>query len=94
MFSPHSDAAAAIALVERKEIGRVEKAGWYERFAYIQSDEAYFDMQTRTHIPRTVFNALFRHIPCHSIHVNAASRAASRRLSALTRTGKPRARPP
>jgi hypothetical protein len=80
MFSPHSDAAAAIALVERKEIGRVEKAAWYERFAYIQSDEAYFDMQTRTHIPRTVFNALFRHIPCHSIHVNADNK--SRRVEA------------
>jgi hypothetical protein len=37
-------------------------------------------MQTRTHIPRTVFNALFRHIPCHSIHVNADNK--SRRVEA------------
>ena len=79
-FSAGSDAAAAIAAVERKEIGRVEKAGWYERFGYIISDEAYFDMQERSHVTRGGFNALFRHIPCHSIHVNADNK--SRRVEA------------
>jgi hypothetical protein len=62
------DAAAIIAEVERKELGRVEKAQWYERFAYIQDDESYFDMQDRREISRQTFNALFRHIPCKSIH--------------------------
>jgi hypothetical protein len=62
------DAAAVIAEVERKELGRVEKAQWYERFAYIQDDESYFDMQDRREISRQTFNALFRHIPCKSIH--------------------------
>ena len=60
--------AAIIAEVERKELGRVEKEGWYERFAYIQDDDAYFDMHDRREIGRSTFNALFRHIACKSIH--------------------------
>ena len=62
------DAAAVIAEVERKEIGRIEKAQWYERFAYVQVDDAYFDLQDRREISRGTFNALFRHIGCRSIH--------------------------
>ena len=61
-------AAEVIAEVERKELGRIEKANWYERFAYIQDDESYFDMQDRREISRQTFNALFRHVPCKSIH--------------------------
>ena len=60
--------AAIVAEVERKELGRVEKEGWYERFAYIQDDDAYFDMNDRREIGRSTFNALFRHIACKSIH--------------------------
>jgi len=64
-----TDAAAErIAEVERKELGRIEKAEWYERFAYIQDDESYFDMQDRREVSRQTFNALFRHISCKSIH--------------------------
>jgi hypothetical protein len=62
------DAAAVIAEVERKELGRIEKSQWYERFAYIQDDESFFDMQDRREISRSTFNALFRHIKCNSIH--------------------------
>ena len=61
-------ASAVIAEVERKELGRTEKAQWYERFAYIQNDESYFDLQDRREISRSAFNALFRHIECKSIH--------------------------
>jgi hypothetical protein len=61
-------AAELIAEVERKELGRIEKADWYKRFAYIQDDESYFDMQDRREVGRQTFNALFRHIPCKSIH--------------------------
>jgi hypothetical protein len=65
----YPDAAAAIvAEVERKELGRVEKEGWYERFAYLQDDDAYFDMQERREVSRATFNAIFRHIGCNSIH--------------------------
>ena len=61
-------AAELIAEVERKELGRIEKANWYERFAYIQDDESYFDLQDRREVSRQTFNALFRHISCKSIH--------------------------
>jgi len=61
-------AAELIAEIERKELGRIEKADWYKRFAYIQDDESYFDMQDRREVSRQTFNALFRHIPCKSIH--------------------------
>ena len=62
------DADSVIAEVERKELGRIEKSQWYERFAYIQDDESYFDMQDRREVSRSTFNALFRHISCKSIH--------------------------
>jgi hypothetical protein len=61
-------ASELIAEVERKELGRIEKTDWYQRFAYIQDDESYFDMQDRREVSRQTFNALFRHIPCKSIH--------------------------
>jgi hypothetical protein len=61
-------AAEVIAEVERKELGRIEKSNWYDRFAYIQDDESYFDMQDRREISRQTFNALFRHVPCKSLH--------------------------
>ena len=61
-------AAELIAEVERKEAGRIEKAQWYERFAYIQADDSYFDLQDRTEFSRGTFNAIFRHVSCKSIH--------------------------
>jgi len=75
LFSAGTEAGALIAAVARKEIGRVAKGGWYERFAYLLSDEAYFDMQERAHLTRGVFNALFRHIPCYSIHTDAKGKS-------------------
>jgi hypothetical protein len=62
------EAARVIAEVERKELGRIEKAEWFERFAYIQVDDAFFDMQDRRELSRNTFNALFRHIDCKSVH--------------------------
>jgi hypothetical protein len=61
-------AAELIAEVERKEAGRIEKSHWYERFAYIQADDSYFDLQDRTEFSRGTFNAIFRHVSCKSIH--------------------------
>jgi hypothetical protein len=60
--------AEIIAEVERKEVGRVDKAGWFTRFAYLQADDAYFDLHERTQISRPSFNALFRHVDCKSTH--------------------------
>ena len=62
------DAHQRIAEIERKELGRIEKSEWYERFAYIQDDESYFDLRDRREVSRQTFNALFRHIECKSIH--------------------------
>lgn len=62
------EAAAIVKEVERKEAGRLEKADWFARFAYVQSDDSYFDMVTRREVPRNVFNALFRHVDCRSVH--------------------------
>ncbi len=63
-----NEAAERIAEIERKELGRIQKTEWYARFAYIQSDESYFDMQDRREVSRATFNALFRHVSCKSLH--------------------------
>ena len=62
------DAKKVIEEVERKELGRVEKAIWHQRFAYVMADNAYFDMQDRREIARSAFDALFRHVSCLSVH--------------------------
>ena len=64
------NATQRIAEVERKELGRIQKSEWYDRFAYIQDDESYFDLRDRREVSRQTFNALFRHISCTSIHTN------------------------
>ena len=61
-------AAEIVAETERKELGRIEREDWYERFAYVQEDESYFDLQDRREVSRATFNALYRHISCKSIH--------------------------
>jgi hypothetical protein len=67
------EATVRVKEVERKEAGRADRLEWFERFAYIQSDDSYFDMVTRRETARSVFNALFRHVDCRSIH-NAKQR--------------------
>jgi hypothetical protein len=62
------DAAAIIAEVEHRELGRLEMSGWFERFAYIQDDDAFFDLVDRRELMRKTFNAVFRHIGCRSRH--------------------------
>jgi hypothetical protein len=65
-------AAQVIADVERKQRDRVEKADWYTRYAYIESENAFFDLHDRREVARSTFDALYRHILCQSIHANAA----------------------
>ena len=60
--------AEVIAEVERREISRVAMTDWYDRFAYIQSDDTFFDMDDRREMSRWTFNALFRHVTCFSLH--------------------------
>lgn len=65
----YPDAAAArVAEVEQRQLGRVQKADWFRRFAYVQSDDGYFDLTERNIVSRSAFNALFRHVTCNSIH--------------------------
>lgn len=61
-------AAEIVAEVERKQMGRIEKAEWFKTFAYIQSDDCFFHMGERREISRTTFNAIYRHIDCKSRH--------------------------
>jgi hypothetical protein len=76
-----NDAAEVIAAVEQRELGRIEKSQWYERFAYIQDDDAYFDMQDRRELSRGTFNALFRHIRCVSIRDQGGKRQVEASIS-------------
>jgi len=62
------NASKIIAEVERKEMGRLDKTAWYERFAYVVEDDAYFDLIDRKEVSRSSFNAVFRHVACQSIH--------------------------
>lgn len=71
--------AEIIAEVERKQLDRVEKESWYERFAYIQNEDAFFDLEDRREVTRGAFNALFRHVACYSIH---PQKSGKRRIEA------------
>jgi hypothetical protein len=61
-------ASDVIEDVERRQSARVEREGWYTRYAYVIEDEAYFDLVNRREKTRSAFNAVYRHINCTSIH--------------------------
>ena len=71
-------AAQWVSDVERSQAGRELRGKWHSRFAYVVSDDAYFDRETCTEISRKAFNALFRHIECFAID----SQGKKRRLEA------------
>lgn len=73
-------AAAVVAEVERREAGRVEREGWFERFAYLHADDGYFDLIERKQYSRGNFNAIYRHITCWSVH--AGTNGKKRRVEA------------
>ena len=62
------DAQKVIEEVNTRELGRLDKAQWWDRFAYVIDDDSYFDMENRTELRRGAFNALYRHVSCTSIH--------------------------
>jgi hypothetical protein len=62
------DAQHVIEEVERRQAGRVTREKWFDRFAYITSDDAFFDLESRNEMSRGVFNAVFRHVECNSVH--------------------------
>lgn len=61
-------AAAQIAQVEQREMGRIDKSEWWAKWAYVQDDDAYFSLDDRRLIGRSTFNATYRHVGCLSIH--------------------------
>ena len=71
------ETAAIIAEVNRKEMGRLEKAEWFERFAYIVSDDAYFDLMERREVMRKSFNAIYAHIACKTIHGDSKAKVSA-----------------
>ena len=65
----NADGAAAVqAEVEMRELGRLSVGDWHKSYAYVMSDDSYFDLKYRRAIPRAVFNALYRHIDTRSTH--------------------------
>ena len=71
------ETAAIIREVNRKEMGRLEKAEWFERLAYIVSDDAYFDLMERREVMRKSFNAIYAHIACKTIHGDSKSKVSA-----------------
>lgn len=59
-------AAEVVAEVEKRQQSLVERSEWFKRFAYIESDDAFFDLEERRSIPRVTFNALYRGTQCKS----------------------------
>lgn len=65
--SPQEDEAQAfIEKVERQERDRIDKAGWFARYAYVESDDCYFDLERRDVVSRVAFNTIYRHVKCRS----------------------------
>jgi hypothetical protein len=62
------EAARIIKEVESKDLSRLEKSEWFDRFAYNPKDDAYFDLDTRQEFRRNAFNAMYRHVKCLSNH--------------------------
>lgn len=71
------DAKQAITEAENRELARVEKSAWYERFAYVVENDSYFDLETRRELSRASFNAIYRHVPCVSVHNGRRVEAAT-----------------
>ena len=66
-----------IERVNREEAARVDRTQWFNRFAYVMSDDGYFDLTTRQEVMRPVFNAIYRHQYCQSRHHGRKVEAAT-----------------
>ena len=75
----HAEAQAA---ADERDPSALEIGEWHKRFAYVVPDDGYFDIQQCVEYSRNSFNALYRHVRCHSIHASASGGA--RRVEAAT----------
>jgi len=57
-----------LARVRAREAGRIAKTEWFDRYVYGHVDDFYFDLVERQDYSRRAFDALYRHVPCTSIH--------------------------
>jgi hypothetical protein len=74
--------AQAQAAADERDPSLLEVGEWHKRFAYVVPDDGYFDVQQCVEYSRNSFNALYRHVRCHSIHASASGGA--RRVEAAT----------
>jgi len=61
-------ADTVIAEIDAKELGRIDRDAWFDRFVYVVCEDSYFDLTYRRIVPRKSFNALYRHYECRSLH--------------------------
>jgi len=54
--------------IKERDISKLTPAQWFGRFAYVRSEDSYFDMVERRELSRQSFNAMYRHVSCASIH--------------------------
>lgn len=74
-------AQAVIDEVERKEAGRLTQKEWFPRYAYVENEDSYFDLEERRLLSRRTFDAVYRHVACYSVHL---SQAGKRRMIAAS----------
>lgn len=79
---PAAEYAQAEAAVAERDPSSLLPAEWHKRFAYIVPDDAYFDLAQKQEYSRAAFNAAFRHVRCHSVHLSADGKA--KRIEAAT----------
>jgi hypothetical protein len=69
-------ASEVVAEVERRERGRLDRAGWWARYAYVEAGDGYFDLVERKELTRATFNALYRHVACKSVRTGRSVEAS------------------
>ena len=61
-------AEEVVAEVEKRQQSLIDRRDWFKRYAYIQDDDSFFDMEDRRELGRSTFNALYRGTACVSNH--------------------------
>lgn len=57
-----------MTMTEPQDISQLTPADWYRRFVYVISDDCFYDVETQREYSRQAFNAIYRGVPCFSIH--------------------------
>ena len=54
-----------------------DRAGWFDEWAYVVTDDGYFNKVTRREVSRPSFNAIYRGTKCISVHTGRKVEAAT-----------------